>query len=115
MERETLPTIGAFAVFSILFDPVASLHPEVQQHSDAIAACKNLERKKYVVFVADQRSLYAPWAPYNSWMVLFVSRGKPPASVEKCIEPSMSISMSPMAKESHPSGRDPRKASRPLP
>ncbi|KAJ7637298.1 hypothetical protein DFH06DRAFT_1302721 [Mycena polygramma] len=113
MEREILPTIGAFAVFTI--DPVASLDPEVQQDPDAIAACKRLENKKYVVLVADQRSLYAPWAPYNSWMVLFISQGEPPAFPEKCIEPSMSLPISPMTKESYLSGRDPLKASRPLP
>jgi hypothetical protein len=51
MEQETLPTVSACAVFTI--DPVASLNPETQKDPEAIAACKRLMNKKYVVFISE--------------------------------------------------------------
>ncbi|KAJ7637295.1 hypothetical protein DFH06DRAFT_653706 [Mycena polygramma] len=112
MKRETLPAIGACAVFTI--DPVASLDPEIQQDTEVIAACKRLVNKKYVAFV-DQRGFYQPWSPYNTYTVRFVLQGKPPTFPDRCIEPSMSIPLDPMTAESHPSSRDPLKVSKPLP
>ncbi|KAJ7173219.1 hypothetical protein C8R46DRAFT_1255169 [Mycena filopes] len=111
MGREILPMSGACAVFTI--DPVASLDPEVQTDSEAVAACKRLGSKKYGAIV-DRLTLYNPYAPYNPCFVRFLLQGEPLASEEQCIEPTMSLPIVPMTKP-HPSARDPSKASKPLP
>ncbi|KAJ7151932.1 hypothetical protein C8R46DRAFT_913407 [Mycena filopes] len=111
MGREILPASGACVVFTI--DPVASLDPEVQEDSEAIAACKRLESKKYVG-IADRQTLYQPWEPYNPCFVRFLLRGDPLTSEENCIEPTMSVPISPVTGP-HLSARDPIKASKPLP
>ncbi|KAJ7187317.1 hypothetical protein C8R46DRAFT_850332, partial [Mycena filopes] len=82
---------------------------------EAVAACKNLVTKKYAVLVADRLSLYAPNAAYNPCVIHFLLQGEPAAFPERCIEPSMSLPISPMTMESHPSSREPLEASRPLP
>ncbi|KAJ6484440.1 hypothetical protein C8R47DRAFT_1017246, partial [Mycena vitilis] len=112
MKRETLPSIGACAVFTI--DPGASLDPEIQKDAEAIAACNRLVNKKYVALV-DQAGFYQPWEPYNTYTVHFLVQGEPPTFPDRCIDPSMSVPLAPMAKESHPSSRDPLKLSKPLP
>ncbi|KAJ7129120.1 hypothetical protein C8R46DRAFT_1198194 [Mycena filopes] len=113
MTRKILPVVGACAGLTI--DPVASLAPDVRQDPAAIAACAKLVNKKFVVLVSSRSGFYEPNAPYNQCTVLFLFQGEPKAYPDRCIEPSMSLPISPMTDATHPSSREPLKASKPLP
>ncbi|KAJ7938350.1 hypothetical protein B0H13DRAFT_2572277 [Mycena leptocephala] len=107
MQREILPTVGACGVFII--DPVASFDPETQKDPEAIAACKRLMNKKYVVFISEW--VIRPMEPHNECLVHFILQGEPKSNPEDCMEPSMSVPIVPMtmAIEAHPSSRNPLK------
>ncbi|KAJ6484458.1 hypothetical protein C8R47DRAFT_1017265, partial [Mycena vitilis] len=103
--------MGAFVVFTI--DPIASLDPDAIEDPEAVAACKQLVNKPYVA-LAQRKEFYRPWDPYNECIVDFVLQGKPRASPDICMEPSMSIPIVP-ATVAHPLSRIPLVPTNPLP
>ncbi|KAJ7129119.1 hypothetical protein C8R46DRAFT_1016914 [Mycena filopes] len=111
-EREILPALGAFVVFRI--DPIASLEPELIEDPETLAACQSLVNKEYVA-LAEREGYYKPRDPYNECLLEFVLQGEPKASPSRFMDASMSIPISPMTTETHPSGRIPLKPSTPLP
>ncbi|KAJ7152640.1 hypothetical protein C8R43DRAFT_475167 [Mycena crocata] len=111
--REILPATGAFVVFTI--DPLASVDPEILDDAEAVLACKALVNKQFVALAAEREGFYLGTQPYNSCTVEFVLQGEPKSSAERCMEPSMSVPIVPMANDAHPSSRLPLEPSNPLP
>ncbi|KAJ7151264.1 hypothetical protein C8R46DRAFT_1305137, partial [Mycena filopes] len=95
--------------------PVASLDTDIRGDPAAVAACEKLVSKKFVVFVSSQSGFYEPNAPYNRYSVRFLHQGEPKSYPDRCIEASMSVPLAPMTYTTHPSSREPLKASKPLP
>ncbi|KAJ7151262.1 hypothetical protein C8R46DRAFT_1008124 [Mycena filopes] len=112
-EREILPALGAFVVFRI--DPIASLEPELIEDPETLAACQSLVNKEYVALAEVRNPLLQTTRPVQRVPARVCLQGEPKASPSRFMDASMSIPISPMTTETHPSGRIPLKPSTPLP